>query len=75
MILILFYLMTIADLFLILVVLLFWLLWAFNNPLDLTTDPLQGGGDDVIPIRLIALDQRVGPFLFSFFYFSLILIK
>jgi len=73
MILIPFYLMTFADLFLILVVLLFWLLWAFNNPLDLRTDPFQGGGDDVIPIRLIALGQRLGLFIlisFIFFYFN-----
>jgi len=26
---------------------------------------------DVIPIRLIALGQRLGPFLFNFFYFLL----
>ena len=32
------------------------------SPLDLRTDPLQEGGDDMIPIRLIALGQRLGPF-------------
>ena len=36
-----FYLMTIADMCLILVEPTIWLLWAFNNPLDLRTDPLH----------------------------------
>jgi len=67
--------MTIADLFSILVEPSIWLLWAFYNPLDLRTDPLQEEGDDVTPIRLIALGQRLGPFLlisFIFLYFNLI---
>ena len=34
-----------------------------------------GKGGDVTPIRLTALGQRLGPFLFNFFYFSLFLIK
>jgi len=42
-----FCLMTIAYLFFILVESSFWLLWAFHNPIDLRTDPLQEGGDDV----------------------------
>ena len=43
-----------------------FMLWAFNKPLDLRTDPLQDGGDDVTPIRL-SIGPTSRPILFNFF--------